>query len=85
MKIRLRYFASIREKLGREMEVVEPGAAVATLGQLREWLCARGEPWSEALAEGRSLRMACDQQMAAADHVLRDECEVAFFPPVTGG
>jgi len=41
--------------------------------------------WSETLAEGRALRMALDHQVVPADTALRDGCEVAFFPPVTGG
>ncbi|NUO88053.1 MAG: MoaD/ThiS family protein, partial [Cupriavidus sp.] len=41
--------------------------------------------WAETLAEGRALRMAVDHAVARADTALADGCEVAFFPPVTGG
>jgi molybdopterin synthase sulfur carrier subunit len=37
------------------------------------------------LADGRALRMAVDHAVARADTPLADGCEVAFFPPVTGG
>jgi molybdopterin synthase sulfur carrier subunit len=58
---------------------------VLTVGDLRAWLRARGGVWAEALAEGRALRMAVDHAVARAETPLADGCEVAFFPPVTGG
>lgn len=89
MKIQLLYFASLRERLGIEAESVELPADVHTLGQLRQWLVARGGCWAEALAipdSGRdAVRAAVAQQMAGADTRLHDGDEVAFFPPVTGG
>ncbi|AOY93609.1 molybdopterin converting factor subunit 1 [Cupriavidus sp. USMAA2-4] len=85
MKIELRYFASVREQLGRAGEQAEVPVEVADVGQLRQWLRARGGVWEAALGEGRALRMAVDHAVARADTPLADGCEVAFFPPVTGG
>ncbi|CDG83008.1 molybdopterin converting factor subunit 1 [Janthinobacterium agaricidamnosum] len=85
MKITLRFFASVREALGMSQEVLELDAPLATVGELRVVLIARGGAWAEALGEGRALRMACNQVMCHADTPLPDACEVAFFPPVTGG
>lgn len=83
MKIQVRYFASIREHIGLGAESIDAGAT--TVGALRDELCARGEPYAQALAAGRAVRMAVDQIMAEPAAPLRDGCEVAFFPPVTGG
>ena len=83
MKLQLRYFASVREALGRGEESVESSAA--TLGALRDELIARGEPCALALARGRAVRMALDQVMRNEDAALTDGAEIAFFPPVTGG
>ena len=60
-------------------------ADVKTAGQVRDLLRARGGVWAEALADGRALRIALNQQMADGAAVLVDGCELAFFPPVTGG
>jgi molybdopterin synthase sulfur carrier subunit len=43
------------------------------------------QPWAETLAEGRALRMACNHVMTDAGARITEGCEVAFFPPVTGG
>lgn len=85
MNIRLRFFASIRETVGTGQESIVVPANVQTIGDLRGFLRRRGGAWEQALAEGRALRMACDQQMADAATRISDGCEVAFFPPVTGG
>ncbi len=85
MQLELRYFASVREQLGQGAERAEVPAEVRTVDDLRGWLRARGGVWAEALAEGRALRMAVDHAVARADTPLADGCEVAFFPPVTGG
>ena len=85
MIITLRFFASVREKVGTSHEQFEVPVGVLTVGQVRASLIGRGAAWTEALAEGRALRMACDQTMCSAGTALTDGCEVAFFPPVTGG
>lgn len=85
MKIELRYFASVREALGCVQETVQVPDSVATVGDVRAWLRSRGGAWAETLGEGRALRMACDHTMTDAAARVTDGCEVAFFPPVTGG
>ena len=83
MRVTVRYFASLREAVGHGSEQVE--TAAATLAALREELMSRGPAYAEALAPGRSVRMALDQVMQDGGASLREGCEVAFFPPVTGG
>jgi sulfur-carrier protein len=83
MKLRVRYFASVREAVGQGSEELQTRSE--TLGALRDELIARGEPWATALARGRAVRMALDQVMSDEGAALREGCEVAFFPPVTGG
>jgi sulfur-carrier protein len=83
MKVRLRYFASLREALGAA-ETVEtaPGQTVASL---RDGLLARGGAHAQVLARGRAVRCALNQTLCDEQAVLADGDELAFFPPVTGG
>ncbi|MBJ7311200.1 molybdopterin converting factor subunit 1 [Rugamonas sp. CCM 8940] len=85
MNITLRFFASVREALGTSTETLALPDGVATVGQVRAHLIGRGEPWATALGQGRALRMARNQVMCDADSVVGEGCELAFFPPVTGG
>ena len=82
-QVRVRYFASIREAVGQGSEDVTTSAE--TLGALRDELIARGGAHARSLARGKAVRVALDQVMSDESQPLRDGCEVAFFPPVTGG
>jgi sulfur-carrier protein len=83
MKLTVKYFASIREALGRGAEALDTSAA--TLAQLRDELVARGGAYAQSLARGKSVRVALNQIMSEESAPLSEGCEVAFFPPVTGG
>ena len=85
MRIRVLYFAGLREALGTAGEQLELPASVTTAGDLRAWLRERGEPWAGELAEERAVRVSVAQAMADPAAPLSDGTEVAFFPPVTGG
>lgn len=85
MKLRMLYFARLRERFGLGSETVEPPAEVTDVSGLLAWLAARGPAWAEELAPGRPYRLAVNQDMAAPDTALADNDEVAVFPPVTGG
>ncbi|TAK52461.1 MAG: molybdopterin converting factor subunit 1 [Betaproteobacteria bacterium] len=85
MKIRLLFFAGLREQLGTAGEELELPAGVHSVAALRAHLRQRGPAWQAALADGKLLRTAVNQNMASAETKLAPDDEVAFFPPVTGG
>jgi len=82
--IQLRYFASLRERLGIGDEAVTLPDDVDTVAGLQRWLQDRGEPWSGALADERLL-IAVNQKITERSASIRDGDEIAWFPPVTGG
>ena len=83
MKVTVKYFASIREAVGRGSEPLD--TAAANLGALRDELIARGGKYADALARGKAVRAALNQVMSDEAAPLVEGAEVAFFPPVTGG
>lgn len=83
--IRLRYFASLRERLGVDEEALALPPGVADVAAVRALLCRRGGAWAEALAESQPVLCAVNQGMARPGDAVADGDEVAFFPPVTGG
>jgi sulfur-carrier protein len=83
MLVTIKYFASIREAIGQGSESRDTGAT--TLAGLRDELLLASPAHAQALARGKSVRMALNQVMSDESAALTDGCEVAFFPPVTGG
>ncbi len=76
MSITVRFFASIRERLGKA-EVVLDAAGVRDVADV--WARATGAP------RPARLLAAVNLEHAGFDRPVRDGDEVAFFPPVTGG
>ena len=83
MKIQVRYFASLRETIGVGSETLD--TSVPDVASLRQALIARGGVHAQCLAVGLPVRVAVNQVMASDATPLMSDCEVAFFPPVTGG
>lgn len=83
MNVNIRYFASIREAVGQGSE--QRQTASRTLAELRDELLTLSPAHALALARGKPVRMALDQLMSDESAPLHEGCEVAFFPPVTGG
>lgn len=85
MKVKVLYFAALREQLGTAREEIELPSGVGTVAALRSHLRGRGGAWELALADGKLIRMAVNQDMAPPSAAIKAGDEVAFFPPVTGG
>lgn len=85
MKLRVLYFARLREAFGCSSEELDLPESVVDVATLLAWLRTRGGAWCIELAPGRAFRVAVDQEMATLDTPLAPHAEVAVFPPVTGG
>ena len=83
--MKLRYFAWLRERIGRPEEDLDPPAEVATVGDLLTWLKGRGPEYEHALAEASVIRVAVNQVHVQRTAPLAGAREVALFPPMTGG
>ena len=78
-RVRLLYFASLREAVGRaDEDVVSDAGDLA--GLYAEVAARHGLDWPRA-----RLRVAVDGAFADWAQPLRDGSEVVFIPPVSGG
>jgi len=83
--VKLRYFAWVRERIGKAEEDIEPPAGVATVGQLVSWLAQKGDGYAYAFENPKVIRAAIDRNHVRADARIDGAGEIAFFPPMTGG
>jgi molybdopterin synthase sulfur carrier subunit len=77
MSIKVKFFASLREKLGTDSVEIED-IAVSTVR----------EAWQQATHQNEipaNTLCAINMYYAKLDDAVHDGDEVAFFPPVTGG
>ena len=83
--MKVRYFAWVRERIGKPEEDVEVPAGIATVGELMSWLSARGDEYAHAFENPKVIRAAIDRAHVRADAAIVGAREIAFFPPMTGG
>ena len=77
MAVTIRFFASLKERLGVEHREID-AAAVNTVS----------DAWRAVVADEElpdNVLIALNLEYVSADRVVKDGDEVAFFPPVTGG
>ena len=77
MAITVKYFASLRERMGRGEERLDLPAP-ATVEEVWRRVGGGGPLAGDLLA-------AVNLEYVDPDHTVADGDEVAFFPPVTGG
>lgn len=77
MSVKVRYFASLKDALGRSMDELNL-TDTSTVADV----------WKQANSGGAMpdhVLAAVNMEYVEMDHSVKDGDEVAFFPPVTGG
>ena len=77
MSIQVRYFASLKERVGHGSAVLDSPAPL-TARQIWQQL-------NPALPLPETVLTAVNMHYVPADSLVQDGDELAFFPPVTGG
>ena len=84
MKIRILYFALIRESIGKSAE--DYVTEVSTVNELVRELVGLEPRYSRALSNLDVVRVAVDHEIVEdLETSIQGAREVAFFPPMTGG
>lgn len=85
MKIKVLYFARIKESVNYSTEDIALPSDVATITALKNHLAQRGETWADLFNGKQTIRAAINHELVDNMATINDGDEVAFFPPVTGG
>lgn len=83
--MKIRYFASVRERLGMAEEDVEVPADIVDVAGWQRWMAGRGPDYAALFEPDGAIRVAVDHENADDDTPLAGAREMALFPPMTGG
>jgi sulfur-carrier protein len=83
--MKVKYFAWVRERIGKVEEIIDPPINVRTVDELIAWLSGRGDAYAYAFEKPRVIRAAIDHAHVKAHAAIAGAREIAFFPPMTGG
>jgi len=83
--MKVRYFAWVRERVGRAEEEIALPEGVTTVAGVVSFLKSRGPEYEAAFANEKVVRAALDRVHVRPDAALSGAREIAFFPPMTGG
>jgi molybdopterin synthase sulfur carrier subunit len=82
VKVRLLYFAAVRDLIGKDEEELDLPSTVATVADLAAYLASVHSSLRDRLA---SVRFARNETFATNDERLEAGDVVALIPPVAGG
>lgn len=77
MSIQIKFFASLRERVGKSEAELEAASDMTTL---KVWQATTGKDNLDS-----NILIAINMEYVDSQHPVADGDEVAFFPPVTGG
>jgi molybdopterin synthase sulfur carrier subunit len=83
--VKIRYFAWVRERIGREEEEIALPDTVRNVEDLVGFLKTQGPEYETAFARKGVVRAAIDRVHVKPDAAISGAKEIAFFPPMTGG
>lgn len=83
--MKLRYFAWVRERIGKAEEDVDLPAEIVSVRELLDWLRAKDDGYAQALRYPEAIRVAINQEHVNHKEPIAGAREIALFPPMTGG
>ena len=83
--VKVVFFASVRESIGEDHEILHIPAEVEIVDNFMDWMRSRGPAYEAALSKKLGIRVAVDHVHATSVTSVRGADEIAIFPMMTGG
>jgi molybdopterin synthase sulfur carrier subunit len=86
MKLKLLFFASLREQFGFSYKEITLAKDVRSPAEFLQLMSIEaGKDWIKLLKDRNLYKVAINQNLASWEAVINDGDELAIFPPITGG
>ncbi|WP_283787711.1 molybdopterin converting factor subunit 1 [Bermanella sp. WJH001] len=81
--IKVLFFAQLRELL-KTNEIILDKIQACSIEELKKSIISTHPQWAVHLTN-HAIMTSVNQTLVSSDHIVKENDEVAFFPPVTGG
>ena len=83
--MKLKYFAWLRDSMGRDSEDIVLPSRIRNVGMLLDWLPTQDERFRDAFEYIDVVLISVNSHYADRDYPVHDEDEVLMVPPIAGG
>ena len=81
----IKYFSWIKEHIGKSEEQIELPDHIKNVYELIEYLKEIDEKYNLIFDKKELIKIAVNKTYSSFDTNIKENDEIAFFPPVTGG
>ena len=83
--MRILYFSWIKDGVGKSQEDIDLTGNIKTISDLISFLSTINDDYNKVFSDLSSIRFSKNMNLVNIDENIKNEDEIAFFPPMTGG
>ena len=81
----IKYFSWVRDIVGKSEETISISPDIDTPEKLIDFLITKDEQYKKAFSKRKTIKVAQNKIYISKSTKIKNDDEIAFFPPVTGG
>ena len=81
----IKYFSWVRDIVGKSEETISISPDIDTPEKLIDFLIKKNEQYKKAFSKRTTIKVAQNKIYISKSTKIKNDDEIAFFPPVTGG
>jgi molybdopterin synthase sulfur carrier subunit len=83
--MRILYFSWIKDGVGKSQEDIDITGNIKTISDLISFLSTINNDYNKVFSDLSSIRFSKNMNLVNIEENIKNEDEIAFFPPMTGG
>ena len=81
----IKYFSWVKDIVGKSEESISISPDIDTPEKLIDFLITKNEQYKKAFSKRETIKVAQNKIYISKSTKIKNDDEIAFFPPVTGG
>ena len=81
----IKYFSWVKDIVGKSEETISISPDIDTPEKLIDFLITKNEQYKKAFSKRTTIKVAQNKIYISKSTKIKNDDEIAFFPPVTGG